>query len=812
MAAQPDHAARPFAAAAVSTRTVKSFDFDEEPLGNFEPTPMNWKPIAARGFPPFQRALLDKQVGRAAAPSMRLSITVGSSGVLYSASDIPVAAGCDYRIRAWIRTDHLSRAAATIRATLFDSSGSPIPGSSRDSSPLRSADSSDDWRRVEIIVPNDAPGARFIQLAALVTQPETPSTSVRLEDTYAGAWFDDIEVDRLPRVAFIAQPGDEILQSASPELRVSIHDTDTTDLAASITIADAVGRQFLDAPLKMHDASDGQWRIPAGPLPTGWYRATLTVSAADGPLRTAERIFIRDAASPRPTPTRSFLSLTLPSAPKPSNVAPLLAWLAPSAVSIPLAPQRGREPLLSAIRADQRAVVVQVSPTTQPDLTDALMRYAPMIDAWQLTAPQSTLAATIRRLAGPSPIALSCDISTELKIPAAAVGPKPEILNVSIPNRVPTARIAAQFAHFNRTVSPTLWAELPAPPSADAAATADWIKRILLAYQAGADRVFVPAPWNPETVAPHPHALALRALSALVASQRPVRTFDLDDAIHAALFADPAASTGTLVAWADDAADSPRRLDLPLGRAARAFDIEGRPIPNMNADSGFWLTDAPTYVTNVIVPQLVFADAATFEGLPLEVGRESQSRTLRFRNPTARRLETTLKLTAPTGWQLNPRSFKLTLAPGATTTAPVDFRLPRNAPAGPTPIPVELTLGDGSPPLHLTAPVTVGLADLDVRVLWRIDSGRLIIQQLVTNRANQPVSLRAVVRSPNHPRETRSIENLDPGRTAIREFVLDNAASLLDRSVRVTLARAGGSELANHIIRVESTPGLGHER
>ncbi len=812
-----DRAARPFATGSTSNRTIKSFDFDEERLGNFEPAPMNWQPIISRGFPPFQRAVLDKQFGHANPPSMRLSISVGSAGAAYTARDIPIDPGCDYRVRGWIRTDRLRRAAATIRATLLDQTGAPIAGSSSETTARRSADTHDEWTQTELILSGDFPAARFIQISALVVQPDATAPTVRLEDTYAGAWFDDITIDRLPRVAFVSSPGKEILSGESPELTVSVHDADSSDLSARVTITDTAGRRFLDATLELATVA-GDVRVATGPLPAGWYRAILTVASPEGPLASAERVFIRDAAGNKSL-ERSFIGLTIPPADPTTtspDIAPFVTWLAPGALSLPLAPIRGSESLLARLHQDNRSVVGRLDASNPTALTDVIMRYGPMIDVWRISSPSAdatgALLPRIRRLAGPTPIAMSCDASTDSPITA----PAPDILIINVPDQIPSARIPAQLAHFKQRASQRIWAELATPRSNDPSAIADWTRRVILARQAGAEQVFVPAPWKSDRAStspsPEPHALALRALSALIGNQPPLRTIDLDDAIHAVLFASPGAANGTLVAWADDAANAPRRLNLPLGAGARAFDTQGQPITSMNPDSGFWLTDAPTYITGVSVPELQFADAIAIEGLPLEVGRETQTRTLRLNNPTPLRLEATLKLTPPTGWQLSPKTIKLTIAPNAAATADIEFRLPRNAPAGSTPIPIDLAFESGPKPLHLQASARVGLADLDVRVLWRVEGGRLVIQQLVTNLATKPVSLRAVVRSPNHPRETRSIENLDPGRTAIREFVLDNAASLIDHSIRVTLARAGGTELANHIIRLESSPGLGHER
>lgn len=813
-----NRAAQPMAAGSVSTRVIKTFDFNEEPLGNFEPAPMHWSPMTGRNFPPFQRAVLDKQVGRASPPSMRLAISVGSVGAVYAAGDLQVDQSCDYRITGWVRTEHLDRAAALIRACLLDAAGAPIAGSLRQSSALRSAETGDAWRKVEFVLSNESTQARAIQLSVVVTQPDSLAPSIRLEDTYAGAWFDDITVSRLPRVAFVTRPGDEIVSDDSPQLEFTIQDQDPADLTANIEVFDVSGRRVVEIPLGWANLRPSGSRISIGPLATGWYRAVLTVSSCDGPLCTAERVFIREAVAAPPGPhAHSFIGLILPGVDpaRAADSSPFIAWLAPGALSISLTPERGREAILAGWREDGRSIVARVVDSDASALTDFIMRYGPLVDAWQLTSidnrADAETYALIRRLARPTSIMSTCDALTEPPADPAQRG-----ISVVVPDHLPTARVAAQVAYFSRPTCGAVWAEIAKPRSAAPSAIADWTKRVLLARQAGAERVFVPAPWQIQSATGRaqiePHALALRTISTLVADRTPIRMLSLDGGAHGILFAHPGADSGTLFAWADDATTQPRPLGVPLGSNIRVFDLEGRSLDKATTHAGIWLTESPVFVSGVQVRELRFADALAIEGPPLEVGRESQTRPLRFKNPTRRRLDATLKLSPPTGWSISPTTIRLSVAPGATTTMPVELRLPRNAPAGTTPVPVEAAIDDMGGPFPLNASAIVGLADLDVRVFWRIEQGRLVIQQLVTNRADHPVNLRAAVRSPNHPRESRSIENLDPGRTAMREFVLDNAAALLDRSVRVTLARPGGAEVANHIIRVESPPGFGHER
>src|SRR5207248_2743908 len=62
----------PLISSRIERRVVKSFDFDESRLGNFELTPMNWSRHVGEGFPRYLQARFDRAVGHTAAPSLRL--------------------------------------------------------------------------------------------------------------------------------------------------------------------------------------------------------------------------------------------------------------------------------------------------------------------------------------------------------------------------------------------------------------------------------------------------------------------------------------------------------------------------------------------------------------------------------------------------------------------------------------------------------------------------------------------------------------------------------------------------------------------
>ncbi|MEE8171128.1 MAG: hypothetical protein V3T70_11335, partial [Phycisphaerae bacterium] len=300
-------AAGPFAQAAppdldsaeYAGRVVKTFDFDERSLGNFETIPMHWAMHRAPGFPKYLKAEFDEAVGRAAPPSFRLELLGGSVAATYEGRDVPVHPGSDYRIIAWVRPDRLRFAGAYLSAFYRDKDLQPIEATERIGRPIEGPAARDGWRRIVIDLPGGVSAARWIGLSAWVRQPRTdPGDAaprpIRRMDVHGGAWFDDITVLRLPRIQLDFNRDPTLFDDGEPIiLNVRFEAADDAALEGRLTGRDIDDRIVRTESLRSRGADGVINAVDLSDLPLGWYQAEATLRNASSELTRQTVAFAR---------------------------------------------------------------------------------------------------------------------------------------------------------------------------------------------------------------------------------------------------------------------------------------------------------------------------------------------------------------------------------------------------------------------------------------------------------------------------------------------------------------------------------------
>ncbi|MFO0971895.1 MAG: hypothetical protein U1A27_00445 [Phycisphaerae bacterium] len=337
----------PVLSSRILQRVVKTFDFDEERLGNFELTPMHWTPLRAPGFPAFLQARLDKTCGAGAAPCMQLALNGGSVAARYEARDIPVHPRSDYLITARVRTDRLVHARAYLSAVFLDRALNEIAGTQQFS--LRcGGDRATGWQTVQVRLSGGVSDARWISLTAWLTQPaargEKPGGLRPIEqaDAVGSAWFDDITVMRLPRVALRGMTaGVPILPAHDAALLVEWSDVEVSDLSATLDVTATDGPVVLRRALETPAEMNGPMTVPLGSLSPGAYRATLVVRSADGEIGRAEQPFLVDPGDLPGGPSRAGNWLGLSVDPRvqeqhAADVGRLCDWVGAGTIKLPI--------------------------------------------------------------------------------------------------------------------------------------------------------------------------------------------------------------------------------------------------------------------------------------------------------------------------------------------------------------------------------------------------------------------------------------------------------------------------------------------
>lgn len=285
----------------IQNRIIKSFDFDERPLGNFEKAPMNWRRIVAPGFPRFLEATFDEQIGHEAPPSFLFPLQSGDIGAHYYAKDIPVHPSCDYRVTGWILPRNLSRAGASIEAYFLDDALQRIPGSERRSPLIHGDGPNAEWAPITFDLPGGFETARWIGLSCRVEQPPPAPADparryepIRPREMHGAAWFDDIAVMRLPRISMTMDAPAGVFEYGRPlGCTIRMVDLDGRDMTIDLDVFDADGRGVESQRISAAALSAEPASLRIEDQPAGLYVAQLSTRVGKQLVSTHRRTFLR---------------------------------------------------------------------------------------------------------------------------------------------------------------------------------------------------------------------------------------------------------------------------------------------------------------------------------------------------------------------------------------------------------------------------------------------------------------------------------------------------------------------------------------
>jgi len=332
--------------ARIEDRIVKTFDFDERKLGNYEDLPMNWNKMTGPGYPWFLKPSFDDKMGRAAPPSFRLALDGGNVGANYLAKDIPVHPSSDYRITAWVRPSKLIHARATLSAYFLDHALQKIEDSERQSQVIRGAGEDEPWTPVRVDLPGGFENAAWLGLACRVEQADILHSSpddprpINHRDVHGIAWFDDITVLRLPKATLkLSTPGNVFLAGQPVECRARVADPDGVGLDAVLELLDADHRLLKTYPVPIVDIGSDGALITIGSLSAGRYIARLSVRIGSREVLATQQGFVQlnpDVGN-RVRSRRGFGLILDLSAPIDQETSRhLLRALSPGVVKVPL--------------------------------------------------------------------------------------------------------------------------------------------------------------------------------------------------------------------------------------------------------------------------------------------------------------------------------------------------------------------------------------------------------------------------------------------------------------------------------------------
>ncbi|MEN0020092.1 MAG: hypothetical protein AAF747_04310 [Planctomycetota bacterium] len=303
-------------------RVVARFDFDDRRMAAGD-VPFHWVraqndpkvPRIRPGFPIWNQARVVRD-GPAVSgdSSIELRVRGGSCSLRLDPGVVPVLPSGDYLVTARVKTGDVQGVRPRLVARLLDGDGQPIPGSESSHS---IAESPDEWTSLVVVIPGVHDNAEDLQIdielvqqlqydASRVSTDPLADRRVRIDDFDARAWFDDVMVIQLPRVAIKASsPGAVFVGDEPVNLDVLVRDLAGEQLDALLTLEDAFGNVIATEERTVNAGrSEFRWSPPTPGF--GWYRSRLELFAQSGLVGGAAADFIR---VPTPEPRAAAASL-----------------------------------------------------------------------------------------------------------------------------------------------------------------------------------------------------------------------------------------------------------------------------------------------------------------------------------------------------------------------------------------------------------------------------------------------------------------------------------------------------------------------
>lgn len=854
--------ARADGAAHPSQQLVGQFDFDERPLGNFEELPMKWVRLTGVGLPAYSAGRLDDEVGHTGPPSLRFDIQGGSAACEY-VGELPVKAGCDYRVEGYIRTDGLRNARAFIECALIDLLGDVIAGSVRVSELVGE---STDWRRVALAIDADDPTVRRLRLRLWVLQryawerSEEADPIVR-QDVQATAWFDDIAIMHVPRLRLaFAAPGGIVKVREPADLAIDVYNTTTDAVRVELEVSDERGRRVHSASFSVGATAADHFDHALPPLDCGWYVAHVRLAGGGETIleRSAALVVVSDlpfgggvsdnvgAVVPRWQPGADEALRAQIEALGVGAVKLGLTVVGDEGHASSVEHAGELRQLVRGLGERNVDVVASLPAGSDADAdlwrtaaAELVMRCAAFLSTWQVGDER---AAGERLAPGDAASFIHGQLarlvaSARLVTPGALLDePVAGALVGELPRRGsshPDLRLLAAYAYRLSPAIPTAgiawqlsgWFD---PPPADRSPPARWLtvewdrepaglderrvelaRRILLAGMFAPARLFVVAPFEFSEAGgmpawrPSDEFVPVRTLLRFIADAEPAAALNLPQDTMGLVFRRGAGEVLAIWTWRDAGPDF--SLSLSLGPAARAWTLYGDRV-ELESDgcrTRVPVRAEPLLITDIDSGLMRLEQSVTLQPAIIQPHTSQPRPTVTFTNHYAAPLAGVLAIQPPDGWSIEPASVPFELAPGETLSVPLTFRLrPREMSEDRV---VELSMRLRLPrevTLTFGPTVRVDLLDARLRTECWWDGDDLIVRQTLRNLADVPVRFSAFVQAPEWPQLDGAFLGIPPGETGTQVYRLPQARAMAGRHIWAGIREIEGPRFLDQMVDI----------
>jgi hypothetical protein len=153
---------------------------------------------------------------------------------------------------------------------------------------------------------------------------------------------------------------------------------------------------------------------------------------------------------------------------------------------------------------------------------------------------------------------------------------------------------------------------------------------------------------------------------------------------------------------------------------------------------------------------------------------------------------------------MNPPTFNFTLNPGETFDHDLAIEIPYNSIAGKNTITADFNL-QAERHSRFTVPMAliVGLSDVGTQAMATRVGPDVLVQQMISNYGDAPITYSAFATYPGRPRIERLISSLLPGQTVIKKYRFNNVPPNKPAKVRVGLKETEGSRVLNDEVELK---------
>ncbi len=466
----------------------------------------------------------------------------------------------------------------------------------------------------------------------------------------------------------------------------------------------------------------------------------------------------------------------------------------------------------------------------QTPLSFLISRHANQLDHWQLGADGIDDFAVnpdmrkvySRVLSKYAALIEKPDLAMPYPVWYEAPMPPPSSLALSVPDSILPAEIPLYLQEFKGKEAANVSLSL-SPIDRDTygrpAQIRDIAQRIIFSLAGGASRIDLPLPMvihhqgermtaEPSELAIIEHTLLKHLSGTTFRGQVP-----LADDIEGFLF--ERAGQGILVVWDKNDVTEAQPLAVNLGSNPVQIDLWGNASPLLRATSidgspapaGLAMLKIgriPTILTGVDSPMCQLRASVSVDQPLIESSLQAHVRHIRFVNPYPMPIGGTIKLRAPLGWSINPPILSFTLNPNETFDRDVAIEIPYNTIAGKVNIRADFDLqAEEHTKFTVPIPLSVGLSDVGTQCMAYRDRHDVMVQQIISNYGDKPVSYAAFALYPGRPRIERLVTTLLPGRTIIKKYRFTDVPKGQSVKIRVGLKESEGTRVLNDEVEIK---------